>query len=86
MFDLNKLCNELNTRVIGYDALEVVNESGTMVIKVKKNVTPKIVKKYLLDDLITFFEGRPIMTPRLQGYARELFNGEVVVTKDLLFY
>ena len=51
--DLNKLCNELN-RVIGYEALEVVNESGSVVIKVKKNVTPKIVKKLFIDDLIVF--------------------------------
>lgn len=83
--DLNKLCNELN-RVIGHEALEVVNESGSMVIKVKKNVTPKIVKKLFIDDLIEFFNGKAQMTIRLQKYVIELSNGEVVVTREAIFY
>ena len=84
--DLNKLCNELNTRVIGYEVLEVVNESGSMVIKVKKSVTPKIVKKLFIDDLITFFNGKAQMTLRLQDYVIELSNGEVAVTREVIFY
>lgn len=75
--DLNKLCNELNTRVLGHEALEVVNESGSMVIKVKKNMTPKLVKKMLLDDLITFYDGKAIVTSRLIEYAKELSHGEI---------
>ena len=83
---LNKLCNELNTRVIGYEALEVVDESGTMVIKVKKSVTPKIVNKLFIDDLIRFFLGKAQMTTRLQNYATRLSEGKVVVTRDAIFY
>lgn len=84
--DLNELCNELNTRVICHEALEVVEESGAMVIRVKKSVTPKLVKKLFIDDLIGFFNGKAQMTIRLQKYVIELSNGEVVVTRDKIFY
>lgn len=80
--DLNKLCNELNNK-IGVDIFEV-KENNT--IRFKDSVNYKFVKKHFLDDLITFFEGKPRMTLRLQDYAIELSNGMIVVTKDLLFY
>lgn len=75
---LNKLCNELNTRVIGYEALEVVEESGFTIIKVKKNVTPKIVKEMFIDDLITFSDGKPTVTGRLIKYAKELSHDDII--------
>ena len=79
--NMDNLNNEINSK-IGVEIFELVNN----VIKFKSNVTYKFVKKYLLDDLITFFNGKPQMTLRLQGMIDEIAQGQVVVVRDCVFH
>jgi len=84
--DIDKLCDELNNRVFEYNAL-IVDYSGKIpVIKVCPRLTKSFVKKYHFDDLVTFKDGNKYMTVRLQNYAIEMTNGEIVATKEILFF
>ena len=78
---MDNLKNEINSKV-GVDIFELVND----IIRFKSNVNGKLVKKYLLDDLITFFNGKPQMTLRLQDMIIEISQGQVVVVRDCVFY
>lgn len=73
----DELCSEMNER-IGHDLLDVVNNDF---IRVKPEVNYKLIKKLGLEEFIQFWEGEPIMTLKLQGYADELCRDYVVVTK-----
>lgn len=84
--NIDKLCNDLNNRVFDYNALYVEYNCPIPVIKVCVRLSPKLVKKLHFDDLITFVDGKALMTTRLQDYAIELSNGEVVATREVLFF
>ena len=79
--DMTNLKNEINSKV-GVEIFKVDND----VIRFKSNVNYKFVKKYFLDDLITFFDGEPRMTLRLQDMIIEISQRQVVVTRDCVFY
>ena len=79
--DMTNLKNEINSKV-GVEIFKVDND----VIRFKSNVNYKFVKKYFLDDLITFFDGEPRMTLRLQDIIIEISQRQVVVTRDCVFY
>lgn len=83
---LDEICQELNFRVFDYSALIVDYSKKIPVIKVCPRLKKSLVKKYLLDDLIQFDADGPYMTTRLQNYAIEISNGEIVCTKRELFY
>lgn len=86
MVDIDKLCDTLNNRVFDYNAL-IVDYSGPIpVIKVCPRLTKSFVKKFHFGDLVTFKDKQALMTTRLQNYAIELSNGEIVCTKEILFY
>lgn len=78
---MTKLKDEINSK-IGVEVFDLVND----IIRFKSNVTGKLVKKYLLDDLVIFFNGKPQMTLRLQDMIIEISQGQVVVVRDCVFY
>lgn len=79
--NMTNLNNEINSKV-GVEIFELVND----IIKFKSNVNYKFVKKHFLDDLITFFNGEPRMTLRLQDMVIEISREQVVVLRDCIFY
>lgn len=78
---MTRLKDEINSK-IGVEVFDLVND----IIRFKSNVTGKFVKKYLLDDLVIFFNGKPQMTLRLQDMIIEISQGQVVVVRDCVFY
>jgi len=84
--DIDKLCDDLNNRVFNYTALFVDYNRTIPAIRVCVRLTPKFVKKFHFDDLIEFHNGKALMTIRLQEYAIELSNGEIVATREVLFF
>lgn len=78
--DMDNLKNEINAQ-IGVEVFELVND----VIKFKSNVNGKFVKKFFLDDLVTFFNGKPRMTLRLLNLILEVSQEQVGVTRECAF-
>ena len=84
--NIEELCGTLNNKVFEYKALIVDYSNPIPVIKVSPAMSYKLVKKLNFDDLITFLNGKPKMTIRLQNYAIEFTNSEIVVTRDCFFF